>query len=75
VRDLLVLLHDRGTGLTLRPIQAGMRAGGFGSDEEYRVDGWEVGYITGAGGGDLAVGMSLDEALQAAIVGEATTSR
>jgi hypothetical protein len=69
-----MLLHDRGVGLTLRPVQAGMRAGGIGSDDTFALDGWEVGYMDGNGGGNITVAPSLDQALQTAIATEAATT-
>ena len=43
VRDLLMLLRDRGSGIYIRPVEEGSPAGGLGSDETYGFDGWVVG--------------------------------
>jgi hypothetical protein len=60
--------------LTLRRIQTSMRSGGMLSEEEYTIDGWELGYIFGMGSGDIAVGTSLEETLRNAIAGEMSTA-
>jgi hypothetical protein len=66
VRDLLMEMHDRGSGIYIMPVREGMRAGGFGSEKAYGVDGWVVGELTANGGDDLAVGPWLDQVVEAA---------
>jgi hypothetical protein len=64
VRDLLMEMHGRGSGIYIRPVREGQA--GFGSDEPYGVDGWVVGELTADGGEDLAVGPWLDQVVEAA---------
>ena len=66
VRDLLMELHSRGSGIYVMPVREGMQAVGLGSDETYGVDGWVVGELTVTGRQDLAVGPWLDQVLEAA---------
>jgi len=40
---------------------------GAGSDVQYAFEGWEVGWITAAGGEELAVGRTVEEAVNAAL--------
>ena len=65
VRDLLMEMHGRGSGIYIKPVREG-QAGGFGSSEAYGVDGWVVGELTANGGEDLAVGPWLDQVVEAA---------
>jgi hypothetical protein len=66
VRDLLMEMRDRGSGIYIMPVQEGTRAVGSGSDEAYGVDGWVVGEFTPDGGQDLAVGPWLSQVVEAA---------
>jgi hypothetical protein len=66
VRDLLMEMRDRGRGIYILPVQEGMRASGSGSDEPYGVDGWAVGEYSSTGGQDLAVGLWLEQVVEAA---------
>lgn len=65
VRDLLMELRDRGSGIYIVPVREG-QAGGFGSEEAYGVDGWVVGELSADGGQDLAVGPWLEQVVEAA---------
>jgi len=65
--ELIGLLADDSRGVTIRPIHKGMRIGGFGSDHHYEIDGWEVGYIDGNTGGEIAVGPTIADAIDAAL--------
>jgi hypothetical protein len=65
--ELLELLAERGEGVTLMPVRQGTRMGGLGSDETYAFDGWEVGYIAPSYGGEIAVGRTVAEAVEAAV--------
>lgn len=65
--DLIDALAERGYGTTITPIREGTRLGGIGSDITYAVEGWEIGYITGWGGDELAVGETLAQAVDAAL--------
>jgi hypothetical protein len=66
VRDLLMEMHGRGSGIYIMPVQQGMQAAGDGSGETYGVDGWAVGEFTASGGHDLAIGPWLDQVVEAA---------
>ena len=57
VRDLLMEMRDRGSGIYIRPVR---------EDEPYGVDGWVVGEFTADGGQDLAVGPWLSQVVEAA---------
>ena len=57
VRDLLMELHSRGSGIYIRPVR---------EDEPHGVDGWVVGELTPDGGQDLAVGPWLGQVVEAA---------
>jgi hypothetical protein len=64
VRDLLMEMHGRGSGIYIRPVREGMQAAG--SSEPYGFDGWAVGELTADGPQDLAVGPWLDQVVEAA---------
>jgi hypothetical protein len=66
IRDLLMEMHDRGSGIYIMPVREGMQATGSGSDKAYGFDGWVVGEFTANGGQDLAVGPWLDQVVEAA---------
>ena len=58
VRDLLMEMRDRGSGIYIMPVTEGMEA--------YGVDGWVVGRYSADGPQDLAVGPWLDQVVAAA---------
>jgi hypothetical protein len=64
VRDLLMEMNERGSGIYIRPIREGMQASGPG--EAYGFDGWAVGEFGADGVRDLAVGPWLDQVVAAA---------
>jgi hypothetical protein len=64
VRDLLMQLNERGSGLFITPVREGMQASG--SSETYGFDGWAVGEFGADGARDLAVGPWLDQVVAAA---------
>jgi hypothetical protein len=64
LRDLLMEMHGRGSGIYIQPVREGQAA--FGSEEPYGVDGWVVGELRASGGEDLAVGPWLDQVVEAA---------
>ena len=66
VRDLLMEMRDRGYGIYIMPVEEGMSADRFGSEETYGVDGWVVGELSATGGRDLAVGPWLEQVVEAA---------
>ena len=66
VRDLLIEMHERGSGIFILRVREGMPAGASGSDKAYGFDGWVVGEFTANGGTDLAVGPWLDQVVEAA---------
>jgi hypothetical protein len=66
VRDLLMEMHGRGSGIYIMPVQQGMQAAGGGSGETNGVDGRAVGVVTAGGGQDPAIGPWLDEVVEAA---------
>ena len=57
VRDLLMELRERGSGIYIRPVR---------EDEPYGVDGWVVGEIGADGSQDLAMGPWLEQVVEAA---------
>jgi hypothetical protein len=65
--EVIELLEEEGHGVTVMPVAAGMRAGGFGSEDAYLIDGWAVGVINPNGGDDLAVASTIAEAVERAI--------
>lgn len=65
--ELIELLAAEGQGVTVMPVREGTPIGGFGSEDRYQFDGWEVGYINPGSGGELAVGSTIAEAVDAAI--------
>jgi len=64
VRDLLMQMNERGSGVFIRPVREGMPASGSG--ETYGFDGWAVGEFSADGPRDLAVGPWLDQVVAAA---------
>lgn len=64
VRDLLMQMNERGSGIYIRPVREGMPASG--SAETYGFDGWAVGEFGANGAQDLAVGPWLDQVVEAA---------
>jgi hypothetical protein len=58
VRDLLMEMRDRGSGIYIKPVTEQMEA--------YGVDGWVVGRFGPDGPHDLAVGPWLDQVVAAA---------
>jgi hypothetical protein len=57
VRDLLMEMRERGSGIYIRPVQ---------EDEAFGVDGWVVGEYSVGGSKDLAVGPWLEQVVEAA---------
>ena len=57
VRDLLMEMRERGSGIYIRPVREG---------ETYGVDGWVVGEYGADGAKDLAVGPWLVQVVEAA---------
>lgn len=70
LEELLEYLADHGAGVTIMPVRKGTPMGGFGTEDFYAFDGWEVGYVTPGGGGELAVGETVAEAVAAALEAE-----
>lgn len=67
IDELIEILGQSGRGVTIRPIEQNSRMSGAGSDFQYAFEGWEVGWITAAGGEELAVGRTIEEAVNAAL--------
>jgi hypothetical protein len=67
IDELIERLAADGAGVTVMPVTEGTLMGGVGSQHTYAFDGWEVGYITAGGGGELAVGKTVSEAVAAAL--------
>jgi hypothetical protein len=67
IGELIEVLGQSGRGVTIRPVDQDSRMSGAGSDVQYAFEGWEVGWITGAGGEELAVGRTIEEAVNAAL--------
>lgn len=65
--ELIELLAESGEGVTVMPVRTGTPMSGFGSRDYYAFDGWEVGFISPGGGGELAVGRTVAEAVDAAL--------
>jgi hypothetical protein len=66
VRDLLMEMHERGSGIFIMPVREGMPSGGSGSEETFGFDGWVVGEFRADSRQDLAVGPWLDQVVEAA---------
>lgn len=64
VRDLLMEMRERGSGIFILPVREGMQASVSG--ESYGFDGWAVGEFSSEGVRDLAVGPWLDQVVEAA---------
>lgn len=64
IRDLLMQMNERGSGIYIRPVREGMQASS--SSEAYGFDGWAVGEFGESGARDLAVGPWLDQVVEAA---------
>jgi hypothetical protein len=64
VRDLLMQMNERGSGIFILPVREGMPASGSG--DAYGFDGWAVGSFSADGAKDLAVGPWLDQVVAAA---------
>ena len=56
VRDLLMEMHGRGSGIYITPVR----------QDTHGVDGWAVGEFNASGGQDLAIGPWLDQVVEAA---------
>jgi hypothetical protein len=65
--ELIERLATDGVGVTVMPVREGTPMGGFGTQHFYKFDGWEVGYMTPGSGGELAVGRTIAEAVDAAL--------
>lgn len=65
--ELIAALGESGRGVTIRPVEPGGRMADAGA-AHYAFEGWEVGWITAAGGDELAVGRTIEEAVDAALV-------
>lgn len=63
IRDLLMQLNERGSGIYIRPVREGQASG---SSEAYGFDGWAVGELGEGEARDLAVGPWLDQVVEAA---------
>ena len=57
VRDLLMEMRERGSGIYIRPVR---------EDDAYGVDGWVVGELSANREQDLAVGPWLEQDVEAA---------
>ena len=67
IDELIAVLGESGRGVTIRPVDKDSRMSGGGSDFQYAFEGWEVGWITATGGEELAVGRTIEEAVNAAL--------
>jgi hypothetical protein len=65
--ELIERLAGDGAGVTVMSVREGTPMSGFGSPYVYKFDGWEVSYIMPGGDGELAVGKTLAEAVDAAL--------
>ena len=72
--ELIERLAKSGRGVTIRPIEPGSRMSGTSAGYEYAFEGWEVGWITAAGGDELAVGQTVEEAVNGALQALETSS-
>jgi hypothetical protein len=67
VEKLVEKLAEEGRGVTVRPVSRGASMSGLAARHTQQVDGWEVGYVTPWGSGDLGAGATLAEAVEAAL--------
>ena len=65
--EILATFSEQGLGITIRWVRKGDRAGGFLSPDIHACDGWEVGYLDGNSGGELALDPDLDTAIRRAV--------
>jgi len=66
--ELLELLGTEGEGVYLRAVRKGSTVRASGIEQFYDFDGWEIGYMRAGVGGELAVGRTIEEAVDAALV-------
>jgi len=67
LQELIERLSESGRGVTIRPVEPGSRMGGPNSGHTYTFEGWEVGWITATGGDELAVGSTVEDAVNSAL--------
>ena len=65
--ELLERLARGGRGVTVRPVREGAPSGDWGTQRLYEFDGWEVGWITAGSVEALAAGVTVAEAVAAAL--------
>jgi hypothetical protein len=67
LEELIERLSETGRGVTIRPIEPGAHMGGADATLRYAFEGWEVGWITAVGGDELAVGDTIESAVNSAL--------
>jgi hypothetical protein len=67
LQELIERLSESGRGVTIRPVEPGSRMSGTNSGHQYSFEGWEVGWITATGGDELAVGSTVEDAVNSAL--------
>jgi hypothetical protein len=65
--ELIGIAEGRGLGIYVQPLLKGDTIGGVGSGHRAEFTGWVVGWLSSGGGDELAVGPSLEAAVDAAI--------
>ena len=66
LQELIERLSESGRGVTIRPVEPGSRMSGT-TGHRYAFEGWEVGWITATGGDELAVGSTVEDAVNSAL--------
>jgi hypothetical protein len=67
LEELIERLAQTGRGVTIRPVEPGSHMGGDDATLRYAFEGWEVGWITAVGGDELAVGDTIESAVNSAL--------
>ena len=65
--ELMERLARLDRGVTVRPVREGAPSGDWGTQRLYEFDGWEVGWITAGSVEAIAAGLTVAEAVEAAL--------
>ena len=65
--ELMERLARLGRGVTVRPVREGAPSGDWGTQRLYESDGWEIGWITAGSVEAIAAGVTVAEAVEAAM--------
>ena len=65
--ELMERLARGDRGVTVRPVREGAPSGDWAAQRLYESDGWEVGWITAGSVEAIAAGLTVAEAVEAAL--------